>query len=47
MVQPCLLLLTERQRDVCRQLLKAAADDGDVRSNKYIPILYTEFGLRE
>jgi len=47
MVQPCNFLFTERQRDVCRQFLKAAADDGSVRSNKYIPILYTEFGLRE
>jgi hypothetical protein len=43
----CELLITDRQRDTCRQVLKAAAEGGDVKANKYIPVLYTEFGLRE
>jgi len=47
MVVPVEFTITERQRDVCRKVLKATAEDGSVRSNKYIPALYTEFGLRE
>lgn len=47
MNQPVTFSITERQRDACRVVLKAAAEDGSVRSNRFIPVLYTEFGLRE
>jgi hypothetical protein len=39
--------LTERQRDLCKSTLKKVAEGGNVRTNRYSGLLFTELGLRE
>jgi len=47
MDEPTSILITERQRDLCRTALKKAAEEGRINTSNYTPDLYTELGLRE